>query len=191
MTFRVADAKNPDEVLSMIGNGGCEFEDPAGVNMLPYFWRAGAGDGAEHVFMYAIYCGIEGGLEGFAFPGAGGTVALQNYSWDPKHEKLADGGLRYLEIVGRNPAEMCPTGLGFWSPSLPVRPGDTFDISFHVRGKDLKPQGGTALAAFVEWSDATGQHVRRQELAAEKIFKDTFGWMKRLARRRCPPMLAA
>jgi hypothetical protein len=52
------------------------------------------------------------------------------------------------------------------------------DISFHVRGKDLKPAGGTALAAFVEWSDATGQHVRRQEPAAEKTFTGTFGWMK-------------
>jgi len=25
------------------------------VNMLPYFWRAGSGDGAEHVFKYSIY----------------------------------------------------------------------------------------------------------------------------------------
>ena len=185
VTFRVADARNPDEVLSMIGNGGCEFEDPAGVNMLPYFWRAGTGDGAEHVFMYSIYYGL-GVLDAYAFPGAGGTVRLQNDSPDPKQEKLAHGGQRYLEIIGRNPAEMCPAGLGFWSPSLPVRPGDTFDIAFHVRGKDLKPQGGTALAAFVEWSDASGQHVVRQELAAEKTFKGTFGWMKTPCQAKVP-----
>jgi hypothetical protein len=177
VTFRVADARNPDEVLSMIGNGGCEFEDPAGVNLLPYFWRAGTGDGAEHVFGLSIYYGLGEG-DNFAFSGAGGTVALQDDWPGRKHEKLAHSGWRCLEIVGRKPAEVCPAGLGFWSPSLPVRPGDTFDISLYVRGKDLKPLGGTALAAFVEFSDASGQHVRRQELAAEKTFTGTFGWTK-------------
>jgi hypothetical protein len=134
VTFRVAEAKGPSEVLTMIGNGGCEFEDPSGVNLLPYFWRAGTGDGAEHVFLYAAYCGLEGGVDGFAFGGAGGTVAMKNDSTSPGQEKIAHGGLRYLEIIGQKPQAMCPAGLGFWGPGLPARPDDTVEAAFHVRG---------------------------------------------------------
>jgi len=160
----------------MIGNGGCEFEDPAGVNLLPYFWRAGTGDGAEHTFLYAAYCGLKGGVDGFAFGGAGGTVALKNDSADPRQEKVAHGGLRYLEIVGQKPRSMCPDGLGFWSPSLPARPGDTVEVAFHVRGRDIKPVEGTALAAFVEFTDATGQHRQRVSLAGQKALGGSFEW---------------
>lgn len=186
VTFRVAEAEDPDEVLTMIGNGGCEFEDPAGVNLLPYFWRAGTGDGAEHVFLYAAYCGLEGGVEGFAFGGAGGTVALKSDSADPKQEKLAHGGLRYLEIVGQKPQAMCREGLGFWSPSLPARPGDAVEVAFYVRGRDLKPAGGTALAAFVEFTDATGQHRQRVDLAGQMALAGTFGWTQVQAEAKVP-----
>ena len=74
VTFRVGIAKDPSQVLMMVGNGACELEDPAGQNILPYFWRPGSGDGVEHKFPYAAYCGLEGGCESLAYPGAGGTV---------------------------------------------------------------------------------------------------------------------
>ena len=182
MTFRVGDAKDPSQVLTMVGNGGFEFEDPVGQNILPYFWRPGSGDGVEHKFPYAAYCGLEGGCDALAYGGAGGTVALLLDSNDPKQPKLAHGGLRCVQIDGQKPEQMCKEGLGFWSPSLPARAGDAYDVSFHVRGKDLNPAAGSAVAAFVEFSDATGQHRRRAALpagpAADKPLTGTFAWTK-------------
>ncbi len=193
VTFRVGIAKDPSQVLMMVGNGACELEDPAGQNILPYFWRPGSGDGVEHKFPYAAYCGLEGGCESLAYPGAGGTVALPLDSQsDPKQPKLAHGGLRYLKIEGQKPADMCKDGLGFWSPSLPARAGDTYDISFFARGKDLKLPDSPAhreqpiWAAFVEFTDATGQHRTRAEIPARRALDapavaqlyGTFDWTK-------------
>jgi hypothetical protein len=191
VTFRVADAKDPSQVLMMVGNGGCEWEDPAGQNILPYFWRAGTGDGVEHKFPYAAYCGLEGGVDSVAYPGAGGTVSLRLDSQsDPKQPKFAHGGLRYIEINGQKPADMCKDGLGFWSPSLPARVGDTYDISFFVRGVDLKTAGATAIAAFVEFTDAAGQHRSRAYLvgqtSAGKPLAGTFDWVQQVAQVKVP-----
>jgi len=180
VTFRVSDAKDPSQVLMMVGNDGCELEDPAGQNILPYFWRPGSGDGAVRTCFYAAYCGLEGGCDGMAYPGAGGTVQFMQDSLDPKEPKLAHGGLRYLQIQGQKPEQMCKDGLGFWSPSLPARAGDSYDISFFARGIDLKPvAGGEALTAFVEFTDATGQHRSRASvLGANKPPVGTFDWSK-------------
>ncbi|MBI2299398.1 MAG: right-handed parallel beta-helix repeat-containing protein [Armatimonadetes bacterium] len=169
VTFRVPEAADPTEVLGMVGNGGCEYEDPCGVNLLPYFWRAGTGDGAEHTFLYAAYCGLPGGCEGFAYPGCGGTVCL---STDPK---LAHSGVRCLELKGIDAARLPPAGLGFWSPRLPCRPGDTFDVSFWARGQALRPANGSAVAAFALFTDALGGHATRVELDPA-VRSGDFGW---------------
>ncbi len=165
VTFRVADAKDPTQVLMMVGNGGCEWEDPAGQNILPYFWRPGSGDGVEHKFPYAAYCGLEGGCEALAYGGAGGTVCqvLDPKEATKEQPKLAHSGLRCLRIDGQKPADICKNGLGFWSPSLPARAGDTYDISFFARGIGLKTDAITAATAFVEFTDATGQHRHRED----------------------------
>ncbi|MGD0094051.1 MAG: right-handed parallel beta-helix repeat-containing protein [Planctomycetota bacterium] len=178
VTFRVADAKDPAQVLMMVGNGGCEWEDPAGQNILPYFWRPGSGDGAVRTCLYAAYCGLEGGCDGLSYPGAGGTVQLLLDSPAPKEPKLAHGGLRCLQVQGQKPEQMCKEGLGFWSPSLPARAGDSYGLSFFVRGLDLKPAaGGEALAAWVEFTNATGQHRSRAGIAgAQKPLTGTFEW---------------
>ena len=190
VTFRVGDAKDPSQVLMMVGNGGFEFEDPVGQNLLPYFWRPGSGDGVEHKFPYAADCGLEGGCDAHGYGGAGATVAHLLDSHDAKQPKLAHGGLRCVKIDGQKPGEMCKQGLGFWSPSLPARPGDSYDISFHVRGRDLKPAGGRAIAAFVEFSDATGQHRRRAGLpagpAAGMPLVGTFAWTRLAAAVKVP-----
>jgi hypothetical protein len=191
VTFRVADAKDPKQVLMMVGNGGCEYEDPAGQNILPYFWRPGSGDGVEHKFPYAAYCSLKGGTEAMAYRGAGGTVAFPLDSpSDPNQPKFAHGGLRYLKFDGQKPADMCKQGLGFWSPSLPARVADTYDISFFVRGLDLKPAGAAAIAAFVEFADATGQHRQRLALrtgiAAGKPLAGTFDWTQLAAEVKVP-----
>ena len=190
VTFRVGDAKDPSEVLTMVGNGGFEFEDPVGQNLLPYFWRPGSGDGAEHAFPYAAYCGLEGGCEAFGYGGAGGTVAHLLDSNDPTQPKLAHRGLRCVRIDGQKPEQMCQRGLGFWSPSLPVRAGDTYDVGFCARGQDLKPAGGNGIAAFVEFSGATGQHRLRAALpagsAAGKPLAGTFGWTRLAAAVKVP-----
>jgi hypothetical protein len=183
VTFRVTDAKDPKQVLMMVGNGGCEYEDPAGQSFLPYFWRAGTGDGVEHKFPYAAYCGLKGGTEAFAYRGAGATVAfLYDPPSTPIPARLAHGGLRYLKIDGQKPNDMCREGLGFWSPSLPARATDTYDIAFFVRGVELKPTGPAAIGAFVEFSDATGQHRQRVALptgtAAGKPLIGTFAWTR-------------
>jgi hypothetical protein len=192
VTFRVADAKVPSQVLMMVGNGGCEFEDPAGQNILPYFWRPGSGDGLEHKFSYAAYCGLEGGCDALAYAGAGATVSLRLESQsDPKQPRFAHAGLRYLNLDGQKPQDICKDGLGFWSPSLPARPGDTFDIGYFLRGKDLKPLGTAAVAAFVEFTDATGQHRQRVELpvgaAPDTPLTGTFDWTKLSAEVKVPP----
>ena len=188
VTFRVADAKDPTQVLMMVGNGGCELEDPAGQNILPYFWRPGSGDAVEHKFPYAAYCGLEGGCEALAYGGAGGNVSLQlDSASDPKQPKFAHGGLRYIQIVGQKPADMCKDGLGFWSPSLPTRAGDTYDISFFARGVDIKPGKDSPLepvTAFAEFSDATGQHRTRISMSGPQPCSQpqphigTFDWTK-------------
>ena len=190
VTFRVADAKDPSQVLMMVGNGGFEFEDPVGQNILPYFWRPGSGDGVEHKFPYAAECGLEGGCDAQSYGGAGGTVSHLLDSKDPKQPKLAHGGLRCVKIEGQKPEQMCKQGLGFWCPSLPTRAGDTYDISFHACGKDLKPAAGSPLAAFVEFSSATGQHRRRVALpagpAADQPLAGTFDWTRLAAEVKVP-----
>ena len=190
VTFRAGDAKDPSQVLMMVGNGGFEFEDPVGQNILPYFWRPGSGDGAEHKFPHAAYCGLEGGCDAQAYGGAGATVAHLLDTNDPKQPKLAHSGLRCVKIEGQKPELMCKQGLGFWSPSLPTRSGDTYDISFCVRGKDLKPAAGNPLAAFVEFSDATGQHRRCTALPAGPAtgapLAGTFEWTKLAAEVKVP-----
>ena len=184
VTFRTDAAKEPAvQELMMVGNGGFEFEDwGVGHNILPYFWRPGGGNGAEHKFPYAAYCGLEGGCDAVAYGGAGGTVAHLMDSKDPTQPKLAHGGLRCVKIDGQKPEQMCKEGLGFWSPSLPARPGDTYDISYHVRGRELNPSAGQAVAAFAEFSDATGQHRQRITLpagpASDKPLTGTFDWTR-------------
>jgi hypothetical protein len=172
VTFRVPDAADPDERLMMIGNLGCEFEDPAGVNLLPYFWRAATGDGVERQFVYSAYTGLPGGVDTFAYGGAGGTLTLRG---DPK---IAHDGNRCLEVNGFEPSRIPPEGQGFRTPSLPARPGDTIDVSFWVSGKDLEPQGGTALSAFVEFTDATGQHRVRADVTGGVVVSGTFDWQQ-------------
>jgi hypothetical protein len=77
---------------------------------------------------------------------------------------------------------MCKEGLGFWSPSLPARPGDTHDIRYHVCGRELNPSAGKAVAAFAEFSDATGQHRQRITLpagpASDQALTGTFAWTR-------------
>jgi hypothetical protein len=188
VTFRVADATDPAQVLMMVGNGGCEWEDPAGQNILPYFWRPGSGDGVPHTFVYAAYCGLDGGCEHLAYPGAGGTVQLRNDSPDPNAPKLAHGGLRCLLIQGWKPEQMNPEGLGFWSPSLPARPGDVCTVRFFARGEDLKPAAGVeALAALVEFSSATGQQRSRVALAPAIPVAPTSAWQAVEAEVSVPP----
>jgi hypothetical protein len=157
-TFRVADAADPAEVLTMVGNSGCEFEDPVGVNLLPYFWRAGTGDGVEHIFLYSAYTALPGGVDTFGYSGGGGTIALR------ADTNVVHSGYRCLEINGIDTNRIPAEGLGFWSPTLPARPGDTMQISFWVRGRDLKPTAGNALKAGVQFSSATGQRCRRIDL---------------------------
>jgi hypothetical protein len=173
VTFRVPDAKAPDEVLQMIGNAGCEYEDPVGTNLLPYFWHAATGDGVEHQFLYAAYTGLAGGIDTFAYPGAGGTVAQTG---DPK---VAHQGSRCLEVNGFVPAQMPADGLGFRSPWIPARPGDTIHVSYWVRGKDLQPAAGGAVASFAEFTSATGQKRQRASMVAADVpMKGSFDWRK-------------
>lgn len=181
VTFRVPEAKDPNEVLMMIGNNGCEFEDPAGVNLLPYFWRAGTGDGVSHALLYAAYTGLPGGVDTFAYPGSGGTVTLRG------DDKIVHGGHRCLEVNGFEPARMPAEGLGFWSPTLPAKPGDATDVSFFARGKDLSPNDASALAAFVEFTSATGQHRQRASLpATAPDLRGSFDWQRIEATVRVP-----
>ncbi|MBM3499074.1 MAG: hypothetical protein FJX74_10440 [Armatimonadetes bacterium] len=172
VTFRVPEATDPSERLMMIGNLGCEFEDPAGVNLLPYFWRASTGDGVERRFVYAAYTGLPGGVDTFAYGGAGGTLTLRG---DPG---IARSGNRCLEVNGFEPERIPAEGLGFRSPSLPARPGDTLDVSFWARGNALEPQGDTALAAFLEFTDATGQHRERIDVTGGAVLRGAFDWQQ-------------
>jgi hypothetical protein len=173
VSFRVPDAKDPDEVLQMIGNSGWEYEDPVSSDMLPYFWRPGGADGAEHKFLYAAYTGLPGGCDAFAYPGAGATLALT------ADEKLPHSGSRCAEISGYTPAQMSTEGLGFWSPVLPARPGDVIHVSYWVRGKDLAPAAGGSVGAFAEFTSQTGQRCQRATLVAGDVpVKGSFDWRK-------------
>lgn len=191
VTFRVPDAKDAQQVLMMVGNGSCDYENPTGQDLLPYFWRPGSGDGANHRFSYAAYCGLAGGVQAQAYDAAGGTVGLKgDLPSVPQQTRLAHSGLRCLEIDGQRPSEMCKEGLGFWSPSLPARPGDSFDISYFARGKDLQPVGLVAVAGFAEFTNATGQHRTRVPLpsgiAPNQPLTGTFPWTRLSAMIRVP-----
>ena len=191
LTFRVADAKDPNQILMMIGNGGFEYADPISQSMLPYFWRAGTGDDVAHKFVYPVYAGLKGGADTFAFGGAGGTLYLQmDPVGAPNQSKVAHTGLRCIKIDGQKPAEVCLQGLGFWSPSLPARAGDTFDVSYFVKGQNLKPTGATAIAAFAEFTNATGQHRHRVPLPTamppSPTSNGTFDWTQLSAALKVP-----
>jgi hypothetical protein len=183
VTFRVADSTNFSDALMMVGNGTCEYEDPVHQNVLPYFWRAGSGDGEDHTFTYAVYSGLDGGVDTLAYPNSGGTVSLQSdVPSDSTAPRFAHNGLRYLKISGQNPRQMCPQGLGFWTPSLPAKPGDVFEVSYFIRGLDVQPIGTRAMTAFAEFSNSTGQHRQRIELptsmAGSEALKGTFEWVR-------------
>jgi len=191
VTFRVPDARDPDEVLMMVGNNGCELEDPAGINLLPYFWRPGTGDGQRRTFLYAAYTGLPGGVDTFGYSGGGGTVALRG------DRGIAHSGARALEINGFQPERIPAEGLGFWSPTLPARPGDVINVSCWVRGQELASAsagaglgpGRTAgpITAFVEFSSPTGQRRQRVDLlAGAELPAGTFDWQPITARVTVP-----
>jgi hypothetical protein len=181
ITFRVPDAQKSDEVLAMTGNGGCELYDPAGVNILPYFWRPGTGDGAAHVFVYSAYTGLPGGVDTFAYAGAGGTVAQR------ADEKTAHGGLRCLEVNGFETSRIPREGIGFWSPTVPAKSGDTLEVSFWVRGREVAPAEGAGLSVFAEFSNQTGQARQRASLVADpKGLVGSFDWQRVTATVKVP-----
>jgi hypothetical protein len=181
VTFRVPDATAPDEVLGMIANGGAEYDDPAGVNLLPYFWHAAAGDGSERTFVYAAYTGLPGGIDTFAYGGAGGTVGLRG------GDESAHSGHRCLEVNGFHPDRIPPEGLGFRSPTLPARPGDVVEVRLFVKGKDLAPVDGSALAGSAEFTNSTGQHRQRIDLLPDApVLSGTFDWRELTGAVRVP-----
>lgn len=180
VTFRVADAANPDEVLMMIGNPGAEWEDPIDNNMFPYFWRAGTGDDIERELRYNVYCG---GLTNhvrftdplplinYTYPGGGAVVSYGEF-----RQPIARTGRRCLAVEGFAPERIPADGMGWWTPSLPARPGDVLAVNLWVRGDELVPTGETALAAFAVFTDYTGQHRQQLGLVTGKTFRGTFGW---------------
>jgi len=181
VTFRVADAADPDEVLMMIGNNGCELDDPIDNDTLPYFWRAGTGDGVEREVTYWVYAGLPEPkgrfvstlpLYTYTYRGAGATVCFAEFQ-----EPAARSGRRCLEVCGVTPERIPEEGMGWWTPVLPARPGDRIKVSYWVRGQDLKPTGDTALAAFAEFSSYTGQRRTRASLTpADRKISGTFDW---------------
>jgi hypothetical protein len=81
---------------------------------------------------------------------------------------------------------MCQEGLGYWSPSLPARAGDTYDIGFYARGRELAPATGqTAVAAFAEFANATGQRRQRVDLAVRPL-SGSFEWAAVAAKVKVP-----
>ena len=181
VTFRVADRKDPGEVLMMIGNNGCELRDPIDNNDLPYFWRPGTGDGHERVFRFWPYTGLKpareahsGVMYSYAYQGGcGGTLAFAAFQG-----QAARTGRRCLEVDGQLPERIPAAGLGWWSPSLPARPGDTVHVQFWARGSGLEPVAGSnALAAFARFTSYTGQKRRDLQLnSTDAAFAGTFDW---------------
>ena len=181
VTFRAADRKNSDEILMMVGNNGCELVDPVDNSGLPYFWRPGTGDGDEHMFRFWAYTPLKpareahsGVMYSYAYRGScGGTVASAAFQG-----QAARTGRRCLEVDGQLPEKIPQEGLGWWSPSLPARPGDTIDVRFWVRGNELAPvTGTTGLAAFARFTSYTGQERTDTQLSTpgEKL-AGTFDW---------------
>jgi len=190
VTFRVRDRKDDGEILMMVGNNGCELRDPVDNNDLPYFWRPGTGDGREHLFRFWPYTGLKpareahsGVMYSYGYRGkCGGTLAFAAFQG-----QAARTGRRCLEVDGQRPERIPEQGLGWWSPSLPARPGDTIDVGFWVRGRDLKPVGAkSALAAFAQFTSYTGQMKRTIELAPAAALGGTFGWREVRARVSVP-----
>ncbi|MBT5612986.1 MAG: hypothetical protein HN742_34810 [Lentisphaerae bacterium] len=181
ITFRAADRKNSDEVLMMIGNNGCELLDPVDNSGLPYFWRPGTGDGEEHMFRFWAYTGIKpareahgGVMYSYAYRGScGGALASAAFKG-----QSARTGRRCLEVDGQRPEKIPEEGLGWWSPSIPARPGDTIHIGFWARGSELAPVAGTTgLAAFARFTSYTGQNQQDVQLSVpDETLVGTFDW---------------
>ena len=175
----------------MVGNGGFEFEDPIRQNILPYFWRPGSGDGAgsTNSFTPPIAAWRVDATRN-SYGGAGATGWPPPDSVPAQSGQLAHSGLRCVRIEGQNRSLCASKGWASWSPSLPTRSGDTYNVSSYVCGKDLKPAAGNPLAAFVEFSDATGRHRRRRALpagpAADQPLTGTFEWTKLAAEVKAP-----
>ena len=192
VTFRVAEREDPDEILMMVGNNGCELRDPVDNNDLPYFWRPGTGDGQEHTFRFWPYTGLKpareahgGVMYSYAYQGrCGGTLAFAAFQG-----QAARTGRRCLEVDGQRPERIPAEGLGWWSPSLPARPGDTIHVRFWVRGSELQPAAGdTALAAFARFTSYTGQERRDVQLgSADAKAMGTFDWREMESSIAVPP----
>jgi hypothetical protein len=109
--------------------------------------------------------------------------------------EIAHTGGRALEINGFQPERIPAEGLGFWSPTLPARPGDVIDVSGWIRGRELQAapssQGegpeAKSIVAFAEFSTPTGQRRERVDLlAGANLPAGTFDWQPTTARVTIP-----
>jgi hypothetical protein len=79
-------------------------------------------------------------------------------------------------VNGFEPSRCPAEGTGFWSPTIPARPGDRLRASFWVKGKDLEPTAEGALAALAVFTGQTGQHRTVVDLAAAPGLHGTTEW---------------
>jgi hypothetical protein len=180
VTFRVPDAQDPTYLYQMISNGGFELGDPADNSLLPYYWRPGTGDRAEHTFTTADQALLPGGECAYGYTNSGGTVAMAPTLANMltgQGDTVPHGGKRYAEIQGIDATKICSSGLGFWSACTPTRPGDTVRVTLWVKCKNLVPTGASGLSAFVVFSDQTGQHPQQVDLTGGATISGTAaGW---------------
>jgi hypothetical protein len=173
----VGDMDASHEVIPMFGNPGvnrqgCQFDAD------PFFWTRGVESGkdtypgwwscvTDHKSTGDVYPGVMAGLRPWCEQSPGAVSAWLD---GPALTNTLVGG-KYL-AAGALPGHGFGTnGVGWWSPSLPVAGGADVDVGLWMKLENVRPLPGKGCGAvvYVEWSNWTGQQIRRSYLVGGGI----------------------
>ena len=146
--------------------------------MPSFFWRFSDGNYDPRI-MHRY--GAEFGFENMWAPDSSagyGEGEVRGCSWCIGAEQPTDGtkldwsslvdmsdGNKFLMVTGKTPDKMLPQGAGWWTPVLPTAPDAKIDVSFKIRGIDLKPEGAKGgPVVYMQFTSLTGQNKNRTYL---------------------------
>ena len=178
VTVRTPVGNNGWKSREMLSDPRINCKWPAAVRFhhttLPgFFWRVADGDynastlnrwGHSWENPWAPECGEgygEGQYRGCAwYMGAEQPTDGRKLEWSGLLDE-SDGN-KFLVVSGKTPKDMPPQGAGWWTPVLPTAPEAKINVSFKVRGVDLKAddaKGGPVV--FARFTGLTGQNTTR------------------------------
>jgi len=213
VTFRIPWGKRSYEARPMLANADIETRWPAAPEMVhvatapAHFWRIADGTGSPAPLWgpepnFPFHSRWQPGSAGYElaenagsrwYVDAEATLTDEMKSRMPKDWKIEgwpsapalSSGNHWLTMQGLTPSSMPPAGVGYWSPLLGAAPGATITVSMRIRGTDIVPEGGNTPAAWLEFTNETGQQKTRVFLLGqddegtlqhEELTRGSFDW---------------